>query len=87
MIYSDAKRATTMARRRVFQTEIKCPGISDIGLTSNRNALIGRAVTLEKSASTSDVSVLLERAVVGHLDSVVGPQVARLSIVVSRLGW
>jgi hypothetical protein len=65
-----------MARRRVFQTEIECPGLSDLGLTSNRNAVIGRTVTLEKSASTSEVAVRLDSAVVGHLDNVVGPQVA-----------
>ena len=65
-----------MARRRVFQTGIECPGISDLGLTSNRNALIGRTVTLEKSTSSSEVAVRLDGAIVGHLDNAVGPQVA-----------
>lgn len=66
-----------MARRRVFQIKVECPGISaDLGLTSNKNAIVGQTVTLEKSASNSEVAVCLNGAVVGHLNKVVGPQVA-----------
>ena len=66
-----------MARRRVFQTKVECLLTSaDLGLTSNKNAIVGRTVTLEKSASNSEVAVCLDGAVVGHLDNVLGPQVA-----------
>jgi hypothetical protein len=66
-----------MARRRVFQTKVECSGISvEPGRTSTHNALIGKSITFEKSPSTSEVAVLLGGAAVGHLDSVVGPQVA-----------
>jgi hypothetical protein len=66
-----------MARRRVFQTKLDCPGIhTDLSLTANRQAMIGRTVTFEKSASNAEVAVCLDGAAVGHLDNVVGPQVA-----------
>jgi HIRAN domain len=65
-----------MARRRVFKTRAKCPGIcTDLAPTSNRFAMIGRAVTLENSGN-SEVAVCLDGAVVGHLDAAVGNQVA-----------
>jgi hypothetical protein len=65
-----------MARRRVFKTRAKCSGITtDLGLTSNRQQMIGRQVTLEK-APDSQVNVTLDGAIVGQLDTVVGPQVA-----------
>jgi hypothetical protein len=39
-----------MARRRVLKTRAKCSGITtDLGLTSNRQQMVGRQVTLEKS--------------------------------------
>lgn len=66
-----------MARRRVFKTRAECPGIStDLGLPSNKLALVGRLVTLEKSASLPKIAVCLDGAVVGHLDDEVGNQVA-----------
>jgi hypothetical protein len=66
-----------MARRRVFETKVECPGISiNLGLTANRLAIVGRVVTLEKSGAASEVNVRLEGTVVGRLDDVVGPQVA-----------
>lgn len=66
-----------MARRRVFQIKVECPGIStDLGRTSNKHAIVGRTVTLEKSASNSEVAVCLDGAIVGRLDDVVGIQVA-----------
>ncbi len=65
-----------MARRRVFETSIECPEIQDLGITANRKAVIGRAVAFEKSASTVAVAVLLDGRAIGHLDDVVGPQVA-----------
>jgi hypothetical protein len=37
---------------------------------------VGRVVTLEKPSSSSEVIVALEGTAVGHLDAVVGPQVA-----------
>ena len=66
-----------MARRRVFQTKLECPGIhTDLSRTANRTAIVGRAVTFEKPPSTSEVTVCLDGAAVGHLDNIVGPQVA-----------
>lgn len=66
-----------MARRRVFRTRVKCPGIStNLGLTANRVAMVGRSVTLEKSASNSEVSLCLDGDVVGRLDATVGSRVA-----------
>jgi hypothetical protein len=66
-----------LARRRVFQTNVKCPGVSEnLGLTSNRTALVNRRVTLAKLASDSEVSVCLDGIVLGHLDHLVGSQVA-----------
>jgi len=67
-----------MARRRVFKTRAECPGIGvNLGLKSNKTAIVGRTVTLEKSASNSKVAVCLDGAVVGHLDAGVGDQVAK----------
>jgi hypothetical protein len=67
----------SMARRRVFQTKLECPGIhTDLSLTANRIAMVGRTVTFEKPPSTPEVTVCLDGAAVGHLDNVVGPQVA-----------
>jgi HIRAN domain-containing protein len=66
-----------MARRRVFKTRADCPGINASSvLTSNKLAIVGRTVTLEKSASNSGTAVRLDGAVVGHLDARVGDQVA-----------
>ena len=71
-----------MARRRVFKTRAECPGISAIlGPTSNKHAIVGRTVTLGKSASNSGTAVCLDGAVVGYLDASVGDQVA---IAISR---
>jgi hypothetical protein len=65
-----------MARRRVFKTRAECAGITtDLGLTSNRQQMIGRIVTLEK-ALESEVNIMLDGAIVGQLDSAVGNQVA-----------
>ena len=65
-----------MARRRVFKTRAKCPGITtDLGPTCNRQQMIGRHLTLEK-APDSQVSIVLDGAIVGQLDSAVGNQVA-----------
>jgi len=65
-----------IAKRRVFKTRAECPGIStDCGIVSNKCALIGRTVTLEKS-SDSEVNITLDSAVVGQLDAAVGKQVA-----------
>jgi hypothetical protein len=69
-----------VARRRVFETKVECPGIS-VAQRLQRNELtgrwklIGRAVTLEKSSSTG-VNITLDGTVVGHLDAVVGHQVS-----------
>jgi hypothetical protein len=65
-----------MARRRVFQTKVECPGITNLGLTSNKSAIVGRTVTFQKLALKSEVAVYLDGAAIGHLDNVVGPQVA-----------
>jgi hypothetical protein len=66
-----------MARRRVFRIKVECPGIrTNLGLTSNRQALVGRAIAFEKAPSDSEVALCLDGYVVGHLDGVVGPQVA-----------
>lgn len=65
-----------MAKRRVFQTTVECPGITNIGLTANKQAMLGRPITFEKSTSNSEVAVCLDGAVVGHLDDIVGPQVS-----------
>ena len=66
-----------MARRRVFKTRVQCPGFStDVGLISNKLAMVGRTVTLAKSATDSEVSVCLGDVVVGQLDATVGHQVA-----------
>lgn len=65
-----------MARRRVFKTRAKCPGITtDLGLTSNRQRMIDRHVALEK-APDSQVNIMLDGAIVGQLESEVGNQVA-----------
>ena len=69
-----------MARRRVFETKVECPGIS-VAQRLQRNELtgrcklIGRTITFEKSPS-SEVNITLDGTVVGHLDAAVGPQVA-----------
>src|SRR6266436_2155770 len=69
-----------MARRRVFETRVECPGIT-VAQRLQRNELtgrwklIGRTVTLAKSSS-SEVNITLDGTVVGHLDAVVGHQVA-----------
>lgn len=66
-----------MARRRVFRTRTECPGITtDLGLTSNKLAIVGRTVTLQKSATNSAIAVCLDGTVVGHLDAALGNQVA-----------
>jgi hypothetical protein len=66
-----------MARRRVFQIKVECPGIgTDLGRTANKQAIVGRTITFEKSASTSEVAVCLDGAAVGRLDDLVGSQVA-----------
>ena len=66
-----------MARRRVFQTKLDCPGIhTDLSLTANRIAMVGKAVTFKKLPSAADVTVCLDGAAVGRLDDVVGPQIA-----------
>ena len=65
-----------MARRRVFRTRVKCPGINtDLGPTARQRAMIGRVVTLEKG-SGSEVNLLLDGVGVGCLDTTVGPKVA-----------
>src|ERR1700693_4056700 len=65
-----------MARRRVFKTRAKCSGINtDLGLTSNRQQMIGRHVILEKSPD-SQVNIMLDGAIIGQLDTAVGNQVA-----------
>jgi hypothetical protein len=65
-----------MARRRVFKTRAKCPGIStDLGPTSNQHRMIGLLLTLEKSSS-AQVSVSLDGVVIGQLDAALGNQVA-----------
>lgn len=64
-----------MARRRVFRTKIECPSTDiDLTRTSNRSALLGRMLTFERV--DSKVSVCMDGVVLGHLDSIVGPQVA-----------
>ena len=73
-----------MARRRVFRTRAKCPGISTnigkhalstaIGITQLRSQMRGRNVGLEKSSS--EVNITLDGTVVGQLDPVIGVQVA-----------
>src|SRR5664279_1439461 len=70
-------RSGKMARRRVFKTRAECPCIkTDLGIISNKNAIIGRTVTLEKAAVSSEVIVRLDGAIVGQLDAPVGNQVA-----------
>lgn len=61
-----------MARRRVFKTKVECPGIVPV----RRAAIIGEAVTLRKSPTGSGVHIVLGNAIVGCLDTVVGPQVS-----------
>jgi hypothetical protein len=64
-----------MARRRVFRTKIEGPDTDlDLVRTSNRSALVGRVLTFEKV--DSEVNVCMDGIVLGHLDSVVGAQVA-----------
>lgn len=63
-----------MAKRRVFRTRAKCPGIST-GPIPNQRQMAGQTVTLAK-ASNSEVNIALDGAVVGQLDAVVGNQVA-----------
>jgi hypothetical protein len=65
-----------MARRRVFKTRVKCPGVStDLTPTAKQRAMIGRVVTLEKG-SRSEVNLLLDGTVIGCLDTPVGDKVA-----------
>lgn len=65
-----------MAKRRVFRTRVKCPGITtDLGPTAKQRAMIGRVVTLEKG-SHSEVNLLLDGVSVGCLDTAVGHKVA-----------
>ena len=77
-----------MARRRVFETRVECPGIT-VAQRLQRNELtgrwklIGRTVTFEKSSS-SEVNITLDGTVVGHLDAVVGHQV---SLAIDRGQW
>jgi hypothetical protein len=63
-----------MARRRVFNTKVECPGID---FKTKRRLATGQTVTLQKSASGSEVQIALdERTVVGRLDPAIGVQVA-----------
>jgi hypothetical protein len=65
-----------MARRRVFRTRVKCPGVSDDpGPTAKQRAVIGRIVKLERKSS-SGVSLLLDGAAVGDLDEPIATKVA-----------
>jgi len=65
-----------MARRRVFHTRVECIAIKHFSDVTKVRDLKGCAVILEKAASNSQVAVVLDGAVVGHLGDVVGPQVA-----------
>jgi hypothetical protein len=66
-----------MARRRVFHIKVECPGITmDLGRKSNKNLLIGKTATLEKSSSPFEVVAVLDGRNVGRIDGVVGSQVA-----------
>src|ERR1035438_6681018 len=65
-----------MAKRRVFRTRVKCPGLNtDLAPTAMQGAMIGRAVTLEKG-SGSEVNLLFDGVGVGCLDTTVGQKVA-----------
>src|SRR5271165_3595669 len=65
-----------MATRRVFRTRVVCPGIdTDLGLTANQRAMVGKVVTLQK-ASISEVTLLLDGTDVGCLNEAVGSKVA-----------
>jgi hypothetical protein len=65
-----------MAKRRVFRTRVKCPGVTaDLGPTANQRELIGRNVAFERS-SDSLVNIILDGAVVGQLDEQIAKQVA-----------
>lgn len=71
------KPGPKMARRRVFKTRVECPGFStDVGITSNKFAMVGRTVTLGRLTADSGVTVCLDGVVVGQLDAKVGNQVA-----------
>jgi len=66
-----------MARRRVFHIKVECPGIAtDLGLTSNKQLLIGKTVAVVKSSSPPEVGVELDGRNVGRIDGVVGSHVA-----------
>jgi len=65
-----------MARRRVFHTKVECIAIKHFSDVTKVRKLAGYAVVLEKSAVNSEIAVVLDGAVVGHLDDVIGPQVA-----------
>lgn len=60
-----------MARRRVFKTQVACPAV-DPGM---RGAFVGQTVALQNSPE-GQVLVVVEGKVIGHLDTVVGTQVA-----------
>ena len=62
-------------KRRVFETAVECPNITDLGITANKLAIVGRMVTFTRASSPSDVAVCLDGLVIGHLGNIVGPQV------------
>jgi hypothetical protein len=62
-----------MARRRVFRTRAKCPGLADFRPTPTANQLVGRTVTLAKSGS--QVGIVLDGSEVGALDVQIASQV------------
>lgn len=65
-----------MAKRRVFRTRATCPGVTaDLGPACNQSQMIGKHVALEKAPS-SEVNIVLNGVVVGHLDAAVESQVA-----------
>lgn len=64
-----------MARRRVFHVKIECTGIkSDLAVTANKFAVLGRPVVFEKT-DTGSIALRFDGAIVGHLDDVLGTQV------------
>ena len=64
-----------MARRRVFHVKIECSGIkSDLAVTANKFAVLGRPVVFEKT-DTGSIALRFDGAIVGHLDDVLGTQV------------
>jgi hypothetical protein len=64
-----------MARRRVFKAKVECPGVSTVNILAP-GTVIGQVVTFDRTALGSDVSVLLKGNIIGHLDTVIGPQMA-----------